>query len=468
MAPDKQESKNSFLALVIIGVLGVMVIPMPPIVLDALLCVSITISLLIVMAVLNAQRPADFSTFPSVLLFTALFRLSLNVASTRLILLEADAEATEWTRRCLRQADLILIVGNSADDPSAIAAELELIHEADVVRSVRHVLVLLHPMSTHVISGSARWLDARNVSQHHHVRIGVALDIERLARIISGTAIGLVLGGGGARGFAHVGVYRALCEHEIPIDWVGGSSIGAVFAAGIAMGWDPRKVEEEARHSFVKGNPFGDFTVPLVALLRGRRIDRLAQRSFSGDIEDMLIPYFCVSSDLSAARLTVHERGELWRAIRASVSLPGVLPPAVEAKHLAIDGGILNNLPVDIMLDRSVGKVIAVDLSAGKEYEVDYLEIPSPLQIMLSRLPFTRKLQVPGIVTLMMKATVMASAIHSRSVRSEASLLLNPPVGRFGLLAVSDFEEIVEAGYQHACEKLKDWPLRPTDAPPSD
>jgi len=378
----------------------------------------------------------------------------------RFLLLEADAEATEWTRRCLRQADMVLIVGNSADDPSVTATELELMYDAETVRSVRHVLVLLHPESMQSIGGTARWLDVRNVDEHHHVRIDEPLDVERLGRIISGTAVGLVLGGGGARGFAHAGVYRALYERGIPIDWVGGSSIGAVFGAGIAMGWDPARLEEQARLSLVKENPFGDFTLPSVSLLRGKRIDRLARRSFSGDIEDMLIPYFCVSSDLTAASLTIHERGELWRAIRASVSLPGVLPPAVDSKHLAVDGGILNNLPVDIMCDRSVGKVIAVDLSVAKDDELDYHEIPSPFQILRSRLPFAQKIQVPGIVTLMMKATVVASAVHSRSVRKDANFLFHPPVGRFGLLAMNDFEEIVEVGYQHACERLKDWPSK--------
>jgi predicted acylesterase/phospholipase RssA/CRP-like cAMP-binding protein len=374
------------------------------------------------------------------------------------LLLEADAEPTEWTRRCLRQADVILIIGNSSDDPLPSAGELDLIHDVDVLRSVRQVLVLLHPQDTAEIRGTAAWLDSRNVQEHHHVRIGVPSDIERLARVLSGNAIGLVLGGGGARGFAHAGVYRAMCEMEIPVDWVGGSSIGAVFGAGIALGWEPQMVEDQARNSFVNVNPFGDFTVPLVALLRGKRIDRLTQRSFPGHIEDMLIPYFCVSSDLSAADLRIHERGEVWRAIRASVSIPGMLPPAVASKHLAIDGGILNNLPIDIMRERAVGRIIAVDLSAGKEYELDYHEIPGPLQILFSRLPFTRNLQVPGIVTLMMKATVMASAVHTRSVRPLADVLLNPAVGRFGLLAMSDFEEIVEVGYQHAKEQLKDWP----------
>jgi predicted acylesterase/phospholipase RssA/CRP-like cAMP-binding protein len=374
----------------------------------------------------------------------------------RFVILEADAEDTEWTRRCLRQADMVLIVGNSADNPTPTATEMELFDEIEKESSVRHVLVMLHP--TPEISRTSEWLTVRNVDEHHHVRIGEQPDLDRLGRIISGTAIGLVLGGGGARGFAHAGIYRALCEHGISIDWVGGSSMGAVFGAGIAMGWDPKKVEDEARISFVDENPFGDFTLPFVSLLRGRRIDRLAQRSFSGDIEDMLIPYFCVSSDLTAACLTVHERGQLWRAIRASASIPGVLPPAVDSKHLAVDGGILNNLPVDVMRERSVGNVIAVDLSVDKEYDLDYHEIPSPFQILRSRLPFAQKLQVPGIVTLMMKATVVASAVHSRAVRKDANFLFHPPVGRFGLLAMNDFEEIVEVGYQHACERLKDWP----------
>jgi predicted acylesterase/phospholipase RssA/CRP-like cAMP-binding protein len=383
----------------------------------------------------------------------------------RFLLLQADAELTDWTRRCIRQADVVLTVGLSTDDPQPSATEQELIDRASSVQRVRQILVLLHPESTSTIQGTARWLDARSVDEHHHVRVDVPGDVDRLARIISGTAIGLVLGGGGARGFAHAGVYRALVEHGIPIDWVGGTSIGAVFSAGIAFGWDPQRVEDEARRSFVNEKPFGDYTLPLVALLRGKRIDRLAQSSFPGNIEDMLIPYFCVSSDLTSSSLTIHERGDLWRAIRASVSLPGVLPPAVWGKHLAIDGGILNNLPIDIMRTRSVGTIIAVDLSVEKDYELDYPEMPGAMQILISRLPFAQRLRVPGIVTLMMKATVMASGIHAKTVRGDATLLLRPPVGRFGLLATNDFDEIVEVGYRHACEELKSWSPATSIAP---
>ncbi len=392
--------------------------------------------------------------------------LAEQESQQRFIVLEADPEATEWTRRCLRQADLVLIVGNSADDPSASGAELELIQHKDRTRSVRHVLVLLHEVSAQGIRGTSHWLDARKVDEHHHVRIGVSLDLERLARVLSGNAIGLVLGGGGARGFAHAGVYRALFERGIPVDWVGGSSIGAVFGAGIAMGWEPTLLEEMARVSFVKENPFGDFTIPFVSLVRGRRIDRMTQRTFTGDVEDLLIPYFCVSSNLTTASLTIHERGPLWQAIRASVSLPGVLPPTIRGNHLAIDGGILNNLPIDIMRNRSVGKIIAVDLSASQTEEFAYNTIPGPLQIMRSRLPFARALEVPSIVTLMMKATVMASALHSKSVRGEATLLLTPPVGQFGLLDMGSFEKIMEAGYRHACEELANWPSGPVEGSP--
>lgn len=377
------------------------------------------------------------------------------------LVFEADASLTPWTDRCLRQADLVVAVGRSDDDPVPSEAEQALAERADAPSRARQVLVLLHAGDA-PRPGTRAWLAPRSVDQHHHVRTGHPGDLERLARILSGNAVGLVLGGGGARGFAHVGVHRALVEHGIPIDWVGGTSIGAVFSAAIALGWDPDRVEAQGRNAFVDERPFNDLTVPIVSLLSGRRIDRLTRRLFETQIEDMLLPYFCVSSDLTSSSLRVHEDGDLWRAIRSSVSLPGVLPPTVLSRHLAIDGAMLNNLPVDVMRDRAVSNVIAVDLSAGEEAEeLDVLEIPSPLQILLSRLPFSRRARVPGIVTVLVKATLMASAVHSRAMRGDADLLLSPPVGRFGLLESNAFDAIVEVGYDHAREALKAWPPRP-------
>jgi len=290
------------------------------------------------------------------------------------------------------------------------------------------------------------------------VRLGSDADAASAARRVTGRPITIVLSGGAARGFAHVGVLRALDEAGIPVDWVGGSSIGSVFAATSALDWDPARIYELARKAFVEENPLGDFTIPLVSLLSGRRLRRLVRQYFGGDIEDLPIPYFCVSSHLDRGELTVHVRGPLWRAIRASVALPGVLPPAVIDGHLAIDGGILNNLPVDVMRERPVGRVIGVDLSARKERQVDYDEVPGPLEILRSRLlPFGTRKRAPGILSLMMKASLVASAAHSRAMHRQADLLLTPPVGSFGLLDVRSFDRIVAVGYEHARERLSSW-----------
>jgi predicted acylesterase/phospholipase RssA/CRP-like cAMP-binding protein len=387
--------------------------------------------------------------------------LAEQESKQRFVLYHADPEASEWTRRCLRQADLVIVVADADGDPNPGPTERALCEGANPVTTARRVLVLVRSQDQPSPSGTAAWLKHRRVDGHHHLREGSNEDIERLARILSGNAVGLVLGGGAARGFAHVGVYRALVEAGVPVDWVGGSSIGAVFAASIALGWDPDRVEEIARSAFVDENPLGDYTLPVISLLRGKRLERLTRRYFEPDIEDLPIPFFCISSNLSTARMRVHERGALSRAIRSSVALPGVLPPAVDRDHLVIDGGILNNLPVDVMRDQPVGRVIAVDLSVQKEYRLDYTEVPSALRVLRSRLPFTKRIRVPGIVTLMMKATEVASLVHARSVSNHADLLLKPPVGRFGILDTGSFDAIVQVGYEHAKERLAEWRTSP-------
>jgi NTE family protein len=372
----------------------------------------------------------------------------------RFLVLEAEPRDSAWSDTCRRQADVLMFVADAEELPSAGPWT-----SLEVGRcSTRRILVLLH--SGDEISGSARWLDALPADQIHHVRRGhEQADVQRLARLLAGTAVGLVLGGGGARGFAHIGVLRALDEAGIPVDWLGGSSIGAVFAALRAFDWTSERVEAEARRVFVKENPLGDYTLPLVSLLRGRRLQRVMRRHFEVAIEDLPIPYFCVSSHLDRGEATVHERGPLWRAIRASVALPGVLPPAVIDGHLAVDGALLNNLPVDLMKERPVGRVIGVDLSVHKlRTAVEYDEVPGPLALLSSRLmPFLHARRPPNIISLMMKASLVSSFAHSRAMHGQADLMLAPPVARFGLLDAGAFDEIVDVGYEHARERLASW-----------
>src|SRR3984885_6485234 len=273
----------------------------------------------------------------------------------------ADPSASGWTRQCCRQADVILLVapaGAKAQDwPSGIA-------EAALARGARVELALLH--DERIESGAAaRWLRGFPVAQHHH--IVDATDLGRLARLLTRRGVGLVLSGGGARGFAHLGVIRALREARVPIDFVGGSSIGSIIAAGVAVGWSDEEMRMRYRRSFVDTNPVNDYTFPFVALTRGRKVSRLLQREY-GDvlIEDLRRPYFCVSANLTAGRILEYRQGPLAEALRASVAIPGVMPPIYRGEDVLVDGAAINNLPVDIMQNHAPGLVIGSDVGADR------------------------------------------------------------------------------------------------------
>jgi len=371
-----------------------------------------------------------------------------------LVLFVADPGDTPWTRLALRHADLVLLLADAGTDPLQRDWEAGLL-DSRTGPGARCALLLMQPSAPARPSDTSRWLEPRRLDFHLHLRRDSRADLARAARVLSGRSLGLVLGGGAARGFAHLGVYRALAEHGMPVDWFGGASIGAVMAAGMATGMTPDEAIEVARASFVGGKPFGDFTLPVLALLRGRRMERLIREQLDTDIEDLPLPFFCVSSNLGLGRLQVHDRGDLPCALRATVSLPGVFPPAVVNGELTIDGGIVDNLPVDEMLHRPVGRVIAVDLTSPRPFTVDYDAVPSPWAVLAGRfLPFARRYRVPGFMSLMLKATEIGTMEKVAASGRRADLLIKPPVSRFGITDVRSFDRIVEAGYTHAKEVL--------------
>jgi len=383
----------------------------------------------------------------------------------RFLVYSCGPDDSPWTRFAMRQSDLVVYIADSQDAPELSDWETRL-RVGKGAATGRQALILLQPPSEEPITGTARWLQDRQADFHLHVRQDKPDDTQRVARIISGNALGLVLGAGGARGFAHLGVYKALLELGINVDWVGGASIGSIFGAPIASDWGFDKSYRIARHSFVKVKPFSDYTLPLAGLIRGRRMERELQKHQRYQIEDMPVPFFCVSSVLDSGELKLHESGQLASALRASASLPAVLPPAVVNKRLMIDGSVLNSMPVDIMLQKPVGKIIAIDLSSHKSYQVDYESIPSPWAILAGRLlPFFRKYRVPALATTILKATEIGTQMQVRESGKQADLLLRPPVRQFGLTDVKAFEKIVDTGYQYAKSELESWleNTKPTD-----
>ena len=302
---------------------------------------------------------------------------------------------------CVRQADRVLLVGRAGASPELNATEELLLQESAARPAAPVELVLIHERSGHSFPGTAKWLAPRPVVRHHHVRSGVREDLGRLARILAGCAMGLTLGGGGARGFAHIGVIRALEEARIPIDMICGVSMGAIIAGQYAMGWDwPTMIRSNKRLLADKWLNT-DLALPLFSLSSGRRF-RSALKTFFGEIEieDLWLTYFCTSCNLSSSQLVVHRRGRLWWSVNASNAIPGLLPPVLHGGQLLIDGGVLNNHPGDLLKEVCGGPVIVSMVSPRKDLAMDesFTEMPSAWRVLRSRLnPFENTIRVPGI-----------------------------------------------------------------------
>lgn len=386
-------------------------------------------------------------------------RLDEIEAAAETVVYVAGHEDSPWTGRCLRQADLVLVVARAEDRPDEGKLEVSLAGDEDPLRAPRRELVLLHQTGATPPRATERWLPGRVFAGHHHVRLDREGDVARLGRHVAGVSVGLVLAGGGAPGFAHVGVVRALRERGVPIDAVVGTSIGSIVAAAVALDWDDVRIERECREGFTSRNPLGDYNlVPVVSLSKGRRMEALLRGAFGeAEIEDAWIPFACVSADLSASRQHVHRRGPLWRAVRTSCSVPGVLPPMVERNRLLIDGSSVNNLPVDVARRMGVGRVVAVDLDLTVERTLGYTEIPSSWSLLRRRfLPGGKRLPVPGLASVLMKSTMLAGAERAARVRDEVELYLSPPVQKIGLLRWKAFPQVAAIGYEHATGRLSD------------
>ncbi|MEO7168483.1 MAG: patatin-like phospholipase family protein [Chthoniobacterales bacterium] len=377
-----------------------------------------------------------------------------------LIFYEADATITPWTLRCLRQCDEVLLLGDAGAPADLSEVEARCLNGAEPVTPARQTLLLRHRDGGRWASGTPAFLAKRpKVYRHFHLRAGQRSDLARLGRFLGGRAVGLVLAGGGARGLAHIGVFRALEEAGIAIDAFGGTSIGSVLAAGMACDWRWKKLFETNRREFLR-NPTSDLNfLPIVSLLTGRKLDRILAAGTEGaSIEELWQPFFCVSSSYTRAREVVHTRGELKCALLASMAIPGIFPPVLHGNELLVDGGLFNNLPVDVMARSGVRHIIAVDLRPkGNATEaIKFESMPRRRDLLrdLFRPKAQRRFAVPSMVTAMIAASMLNSQQKTAQLIGDVDLLLNPDVEDFGLLEWRSHDKIVERGYAHAREVL--------------
>jgi NTE family protein len=373
----------------------------------------------------------------------------------------ADSSHRDWSRSCLLRADLAVIAIEVTASGDASEFEREIL--AKLERSIlgRLELLLVHPPAWRPQPGIAGWLERLRPNDFHHIRLGNEDDLARIGRIITRRANNIVLSGGGARAFSQIGAVRALKEFGIPIDRIGGTSMGA--AVGAVLAFDDR-FEEFAgrmRELFRQRRPAKDWTLPFLSLLSGKKMESIAVDLFDNwTIEDLPTRYFCLSSNLADGEIVEHLDGSLKLALRSTAALPVVAPPLLRDGMPLIDGGILNNLPIDVMRNHFSGSVIAIDVSMEKPLIFDSRwdqRCPSGFEILKER--FARGGTNPGlpnIFEIMLRAANLASGRQARYARDQADLLLTPPVESFSIMDFDEFDRIVDTGYQYTVQLLRD------------
>jgi len=373
------------------------------------------------------------------------------------VLLVADADLTDWSEKAIRHADMVLAVGLHAGDMTPSPLERR---AAELLAPDARRLVLLHPTRTKV-NGTSRWLRGREVAMHHHVALDTDDDLERLFRFVSGTARGLVACGGGALCAAHVGVHQALAEAGVSFDIMGGTSGGSAMTAAFALGSSGEEIDRELHEMFVANRAMHRYTLPRYSILDHRHFDQQLARLFGGpDIEDLWIPYFAVSTNLSSYAVHLHRSGDLWTAVRASSSIPVLLPPVyTHDGQMLVDGCLLDNVPVRTMHELKSGPnyVVAFEIPELERFAVDYPALPSRGELIRAALnPLRRSAlpSAPGLPTVLMRSLMANRQDFMRHLRPEDTLLV-PPIPRdMGLLDWHRHTELKQLGYRWARERL--------------
>ena len=376
------------------------------------------------------------------------------------VLYFADAELAPFSAKIIRQADHLLIVGDAteaAPEPSTLERFAFDIHPVSARR-----LVLIHA-ARKPISGTSRWLNARAVAMHHHLVADDSAGYDRLARFVSGNARGFVACGGGALCAAHVGVYKAFLEANIGFDVFGGTSGGGAMAAAFAMGASPDEVSARTAAIFLEARALKRLTWPRYSLLDHTVFDRALKTHYGdAEIEDLWNGYFAVSTCLASNSLFLITRGPVWKAVRATSSIPGLLPPVYcEDGRVLVDGSLLDNVPVKSMRALKSGPNVVIGLGSDEMRgdTVDYAALPSRGQLLRQMLnPFARRRlpRAPGVATVLLRSLMVRRERLSDSLERD-DLLITPPLPDD--VSVMDWHrhaELAERAYEHTAKVIAD------------
>ncbi len=377
------------------------------------------------------------------------------------VLYVADQAWSAWTHRCLNRADRVLFLADTSESPALTYLEQKVQAMFDGRKhSPRIEYAFLHPEETLQPQDTSDWLKPRKLSAYHHIRMEDTVHFARLARRLTGRAHGLILSGGGARGYVHLGVHRALEETELPIDYIGGSSMGALLGGAIAMGLSAARIYELSE-KFANRRALFDYTLPLTSLMKSAKLTDFCHGLYKETlIEDLWIPYFCMSSNLSQGTSVCHQKGLMWKAVRSSIAIPGVFSPVPGNNgELLVDGAVLNNFPVEKMEKLLFGGIL-IGVNVGQiealEENYNYGMSLSGWKVFAEWInPFNKqKTKTPGILETLLRANEIKSIDSQIRTRKLLDILIEPEVDSFSLLEFRAFSEISDIGYEISKDKF--------------
>jgi len=372
---------------------------------------------------------------------------------------------TPLAKACLKKIDLLYLVADAQLNKTFNSAILDKIHSNQSHFTTNPVLILLHPADTCMPNNTAVWLQQTQFSMHHHIKIDATRHYQRLLRFIRGKAVGLVLGGGGTRGWAHLGALKALREQKIPIDMVGGSSVGAIIAACYAI-QESFTDANKRFHTIIEASrgsiSWKSLTWPYVSLFDAKKFTESLQQVFNDTkIEDLWLPYFCVSSNMATSTEAIHRDGLLWQKTRCSSSVPGLIPPMLIDGELHLDGGLLNNLPVDVMRQflGKKGRITAVELNTAlRDYRrYHFPPILTFKQIVLAKFGMIRETyKFPRFIDNFLRGLLIGSSVKTKQNGFAANFLINLNLSKFRLLhsSLKEAEKMTETGYQETMLRI--------------
>jgi NTE family protein len=384
---------------------------------------------------------------------------ALNALESRFstVVFIADRELTPWSEKAVRQADELLIVAAPLDGPVGTTVALSPLEAfaLSLHRPASRRLVIVHGRKR-IVQGTRHWLALREPSMHHHVAFGEAQDVARLWRFLTGEGLGFVACGGGAYCAAHIGVYRAFRELGIGFDLIGGTSGGAAMGAAFAQEMDPLAIDAGVHRMFIDGRALGRYTLPRYGLLDHTHFDAHLEKEYGNiRIEDLWKPYFAVSADLSDYEIEVHRSGHLWRALRASAAIPGLLPPFyTDDGRMLVDGSVIANVPIETMhsLKRGPNIVVSFQAAQAQRFAVDYASLPNRGDLIWRTFnPISRHRlpSAPSAATVLVKSLMANRSHFERHLQPEDWLIIPPTPPAMGALDWRRHTELMEAAYHY-------------------